>query len=144
MNTAELNFNALLAASTALLGAEKTQMLSELYVLLDNAEKIGEASGMENCNKASYDLGYEQGYTTGSRGAADHGDARYHEGFNDGIKHAHEDNEVSDAYIDDYQVGWDCGYNYALNELGECPTVDQEWDCDEEGYLRHAVHTMID
>ena len=48
MNTVELNFNALVAASTALLGAEKTNMLSELYVLLDNAEKIGEANGWKD------------------------------------------------------------------------------------------------
>ena len=151
MNTAELNINALAAASTALLGAEKVQILSELYVLLDNAEKIGEASGMENCNKESYDLGYDQGYFDGASdndvGVAH--DAGYDTGFEDGVAHGGiVEAQREDAYDDGYNQGFSEGYSNgntdARADLGECPIVDQEWDCDEEGYLRRAVTAMMD
>jgi hypothetical protein len=172
VNNVELNFNALVAASTALLGAEKTNMLSELYTLLDNAEKIGEASGAAQFSEKSYQDGYDECHND----VGDHGDFRYHEGFNDGIEHAHEDNNVYDkAYDDgfaagvefvdtDYHAGFTDGqndvlfaneqelreeayadgYEQARADLGECPIVDQDWDCDEEGYLRRVVHAMVD
>lgn len=164
MNTAELNLNALVAAAKALLGTEeKLQILSELYLLLDNAEKIGEASGYgrglndgENnahADKMSYfNEGYEQGQTDNDVGAAH--DAGYDQGYNDGYVDGVDAKAAGFEGL--WEQGFDEGYEQARFDLGECPIVDQDfdfagygppqalWDTDEDGYLRRAVHAMMD
>lgn len=137
MNMVELNFNALVAASTALLGAEKTNMLSELYTLLDNAEKIGEASGLAKMEQA-YGEGQERGFADGD-------DQGYNDGFVDGVAHggiveAQREDAYDDGYNQGYSEGYSVGNTDARADLGECPIVDQDWDCDGEGYLRSVVH----
>ena len=137
MNTVELNFNALVAASTALLGAEKTNMLSELYVLLDNAEKIGEVSGYERGvdeKAAGFEGLFEEGYAAGVDDGIAHGgiaEAQREDAYNDGYEQGANDYV---AYSDRnmFVEGFDEGYEQAREDLGECPIVDQDWDRNDE------------
>jgi hypothetical protein len=127
VNNVELNFNALVAASTALLGAEKTNMLSELYTLLDNAEKTGEVSG--------YGRGHADATEENNVDAA-HGDG-YEQGYEDGTADANEIAMFNNADI--FEEGFDEGYEVARAALGECPIVTPDFDVDEDGYLIAAI-----
>jgi len=143
MNTVQLNFDALVTAVTALLGNEKAQMLSEFYVLLDNAEKRGHATGYNTAHDDSYAAGHADGineYLLADD--KDLMDGSYDEGFADGVAQ-----RASDAFefeADAFQDGFDEGYEQARAELGECPIVEPDFDVDEEGYLRSAVKAMMD
>jgi hypothetical protein len=150
MNTAELNITALVTAASALLGTEKANVLSELYTLLDNAEKIGFADGEKSVERAAqrgYEAaysdrltdtrheGYKNGYADGMENcSAESYDIGYDDGFADGVADA-------ETYGKDM---YDAGYEQRGDDMGECPIVDQEWDVDGEGYLRRAVTAMMD
>lgn len=161
MNIVELNFDALVGASMALLGSEKTNILSELYTLLDNVEKRGYNKGYaegyaqgaaDNDVGAAFHAGYEQGCIDGQADAEVlHDEPTYHEGFEDGDPVGFDEGfEAGSTYtegrigVDAFEAGFDAGYEKARQDLGECPIVDQDWDCTEDGYLRRAVHDMLD
>jgi hypothetical protein len=129
VNDVMLNFKALFIASTALLGEQNTKVLSELYTLLDKAEKGG----------------YEEGYTTGT---ADNvtSQKRLEDAYKDGNAHsqANYDEGYRSGHDDGFDDGYAEGYRTASEVLGECPIVDQDWDWEDDsdshlgGYLRGA------
>lgn len=123
MKTIVLNARALLTASNALLG-EKTNILSELYVLLDQAKTLGHNEGLlegaGDVHSPAYNAGYEAGYPDGFEdGVADDSSQQYDAGFALGSSEGFED-------------GYDVGYAAARTALGECPMVEQDFDHEDE------------
>lgn len=123
MNIVELNMDALVVASRALLGNERTNMLSELYVLLDNAEHRGDQEGF----KRGFNDGYQAGNDARVEEVYDNG---YDDGFDDGVLDAENYGEAM----------YDAGYEQARTDLGEHPMITLDFD--GAPYIDHEFIAM--
>jgi hypothetical protein len=90
----------------SLLGQEKTNVLKEMYEVINNAEQHGYTQGKAE-GQSEFDTAWIDGHTTG-----------YKEGFVDAT------NEASD----DVCRAFENGYEHARIEMGECPMVDPDYD----------------
>jgi hypothetical protein len=116
MNIVEVNRDAMSAAILAVVGQTTYDLISRIFDAIDLAERRGHADG--------FDVGFEHG----SEGFAD---ARFEDGRTAGY-HA--------GYDEGHEDGCDEGYEKARRDLGECPTVAQEFDYEYTGWGGPLVH----
>lgn len=87
-----MNTYALQTALNTLVGTEGVDMIHKLYLLLDNAETVGQARGYSAGHEDGYEIGTDHGYMTAKaefEGIADEAEERgFFDGWDYGFRNA--------------------------------------------------------
>lgn len=112
MKTEQVNIDALADAIRIVFNETDLTKLEAVYKTVNAAEIKGHADGYalgcERADATAYDLGHAEGSKE-----------EYVDGFADGQTWASDDS---------FEDGFDAGYEQARRDLGECPTIDADFD----------------